>query len=82
MPDVTLTQAAADPKKGGAKKDAKKGKDAGVEEEKPVEDSIYVKEMKDAKFECVFEIGISLRKSCYHLCQFRGSISYESLCCL
>lgn len=48
MPDVTLTQAAADPKKGGAKKDAKKGKDAGVEEEKPVEDSIYVKEMKDA----------------------------------
>ena len=47
MPDVTLTQAAADPKKGGAKKDAKKGA-AAVEEEKPVEDSIYVKEMKDA----------------------------------
>ena len=46
MPDVTLNQAAIDPKKGGGKKDAKKG--AAVEDEKPLEDSIYVKEMRDA----------------------------------
>ena len=45
--DVTQVQAAADPKKGGAKKDAKKGQPA-AEEEKAVEESIYVKEMREA----------------------------------
>lgn len=46
VPDVTLANAPADNKKGAGKKDAKKG--APVEEEKVVEESIYVKEMKDA----------------------------------
>lgn len=47
VPDVTQVQAAADPKKGGGKKDAKKGA-AVVEEDKSVEESIYVKEMREA----------------------------------
>ena len=47
VPDVTQVQAAADPKKGGAKKADKKGAPA-QEEEKAVEESIYVKEMRDA----------------------------------
>ena len=44
--DVTQSASQADTKKGGGKKDAKKG--APVEEDKPVEDSVYVKEMRDA----------------------------------
>ena len=48
VPDVTQVQAAADPKKGGAKKDAKKGQPAAAEEEKAVEESVYVKEMREA----------------------------------
>lgn len=47
VPDVTQVQAAADPKKGGAKKDAKKGQPA-AEEDKAVEESIYVREMREA----------------------------------
>lgn len=47
MPDVTQTQATSDPKKGGAKKDAKKGAPA-AEEEKVVEESIYIREMREA----------------------------------
>lgn len=48
VPDVTQVQAAADQgKKGGGKKDAKKGQPA-QEEEKAVEESIYVKEMREA----------------------------------
>ena len=47
MHDVTQVAAAADPKKGGGKKDAKKGA-AVAEEEKVVEESIYVKEMREA----------------------------------
>lgn len=47
VPDVTQIQAAADPKKGGGKKDAKKGAPA-AEEEKVAEESIYVKEMREA----------------------------------
>ncbi len=48
VPDVTAVQAAADPKKGGAKKDPKKGQPAAAEEEKAIEESIYVKEMREA----------------------------------
>lgn len=44
---MTQVAAAADPKKGGGKKDAKKGA-AVAEEEKVVEESIYVKEMREA----------------------------------
>ena len=47
MPDVTQVQAAADQKKGGAKKDPKKGAVA-VEEDKTAEESIYIKEMREA----------------------------------
>lgn len=61
--DVTQVQAAADPKK-GAKKDAKKGAPA-AEEEKAIEESIYVKEMREA---------IKVEKSIfrYRLCQVRN----------
>lgn len=47
VPDVTQLQAATDPKKGAGKKDAKKGA-AAQEEEKAVEESIYIKEMREA----------------------------------
>ena len=47
VPDVTQVQAATDPKKGGAKKADKKGAPA-AEEEKVLEESIYVKEMREA----------------------------------
>lgn len=46
VPDVTQNAAAGEPKKGG-KKDAKKGA-AAVEEDKTIEDSVYVKEMREA----------------------------------
>ena len=46
MPDVASNTAQVDPKKAGGKKDAKKG--AAVEEDKPIEDSVYVKEMREA----------------------------------
>jgi len=51
VPDVTQLQAAVDPKKGGAKKaDPKKGAAAKANEdaETVVEESIYVKEMKES----------------------------------
>lgn len=48
VPDVTVVAAAAgDAKKGGGKKDAKKGAPA-AEEEKTIEESVYVKEMREA----------------------------------
>lgn len=46
VPDVTQVTANVDPKKGG-KKDAKKGA-AAAEEDKSIEESIYVKEMREA----------------------------------
>ena len=61
--DVTQVQAASDPKKGG-KKDAKKGAPA-AEEEKSVEESTYVKEMREA-------IKISKSNFRYRLCQVRN----------
>lgn len=62
--DVTQVQAATDPKKGGAKKDAKKGT-TPAEEEKVAEESVYVKEMREA---------IKTEKSIfrYRLCQVRN----------
>ena len=47
VPDVTQVTAAADNKKGGAKKPDKKGA-AVQEEEKSVEESIFVREMREA----------------------------------
>lgn len=48
VPDVTQLSAAIDPKKGGAKKDAKKGAAKDLDEGASIEESPYVKEMKDA----------------------------------
>lgn len=46
VPDVSQQQAPTDGKKAGGKKGDKKG--AVAEEEKTIEESIYVKEMRDA----------------------------------
>jgi len=45
---VTQLSAAIDPKKGGAKKDVKKGAAKDLDEGASIEESQYVKEMKDA----------------------------------
>ena len=47
VPDVTQTQAATDPKKGGAKKNDKKGAVA-AETETAIPESVFVQEMRDA----------------------------------
>jgi len=45
VPDVTQVQSTGDAKGKGGKKDAKKG---AVEEQTQVEESMYVKEMREA----------------------------------